>query len=850
MFDSLSISKRIKFGFAIVSVVVLAISGTAYFSANLIGQSYSQYRETAADTIALDSLLAEANRVQSSAIRYRNEKTPELRREVQRSTSVLVEEIEALGANIIDPERSAQLDLAKTSALSFEASFLELASTYDRIRALRNVLRDQTSAALDELGLVSEIASRSQDLVLLYEDAKTQQALLQSLILVERYILTEDVSNYEAIQGELAVVSDHFDQMNAMWLDAEPKKMIGSAFAIFENMIATMAETHQALQFAAELRTGRLDALGTELDGNLRAITEEIRTKQQEIGPRGQAILDFMAWMIPAAAVTAFLLALVTALVVSRWITVPIQRLVTTTTALAGGNTEVDITGHEHNHELGKLAQALVIFRKAHIERDALVARKAEEAKAQQANVVEALSKGLGGLANGKLSLQIREAFPEEYETLRRDFNSALEKLKDTIMAVASASVEIEGNTKTISESASELQNRTENQAATLEQTAAAIDELSKSVASAAEGAKEVETTVGRTLSEAEQSNEVVKQAVDAMDEIEESSNQISQISIVIDDIAFQTNLLALNAGVEAARAGEAGKGFAVVASEVRALAQRSSDAAKEVSALITQSSQSVEKGTSLVGRAGTALSEIIDRVNHISSLISVMASSSEEQARGLQEINIGVSQLDRATQQNATMVEKSNELGDSLASEAKSLSRLMKQFSTERVAEVATAVRQSQAAEIEVWGREEDTELVAVNGPASSASQFSQTVQVDDIDEQVAAFEDDLASDVASPGSGSDDTRAAFSEQVIEGDEPEESRKSDPENISGFEEFLESTPSPEAVAPNPDDLEVDGLSESREPSHEELVAPRTKGEENFKPVPQPIGQTGIWQDF
>ena len=180
---------------------------------------------------------------------------------------------------------------------------------------------------------------------------------------------------------------------------------------------------------------------------------------------------------------------------------------------------------------------------------------------------------------------------------------------------------------------------------------------------------------------EARNSGEVVQSAVSAMTEIEESSNKISQIISVIDDIAFQTNLLALNAGVEAARAGEAGRGFAVVASEVRALAQRSSDAAMEIKTLISDSSGQVARGVDLVGKAGDALQSIVSQVTHISQLVSGIAEGAAEQSTGLNEINTGVTQLDQVTQQNAAMVEEATAAGHMLKTDAGKLAELVAHF-------------------------------------------------------------------------------------------------------------------------------------------------------------------------
>jgi methyl-accepting chemotaxis protein len=183
------------------------------------------------------------------------------------------------------------------------------------------------------------------------------------------------------------------------------------------------------------------------------------------------------------------------------------------------------------------------------------------------------------------------------------------------------------------------------------------------------------------------------------MSEIEQSAQQISQIIGVIDEIAFQTNLLALNAGVEAARAGEAGRGFAVVASEVRALAQRSAEAAKEIKTLISASTQQVGQGVHLVGETGEALQRIVSRVAEIDSLVSEIAASAQEQAVGLQQVNTAVNQMDQVTQQNAAMVEESTAASHALAGEAETLSGSVARFKIGQVQAAPTGRRPAAAA-------------------------------------------------------------------------------------------------------------------------------------------------------
>jgi methyl-accepting chemotaxis protein len=167
------------------------------------------------------------------------------------------------------------------------------------------------------------------------------------------------------------------------------------------------------------------------------------------------------------------------------------------------------------------------------------------------------------------------------------------------------------------------------------------------------------------------------------MTQIEASSTKVSQILGVIDEIAFQTNLLALNAGVEAARAGDAGRGFAVVAQEVRALAQRSADAAKEIKTLIVDSSRQVGEGVDLVGKTGAALRGIVDKVGAIDILVDEIAASANEQASALGQVNVAVNQLDQVTQRNTAMVQQSTEAAHALRAEAADLSNHVGGFRT-----------------------------------------------------------------------------------------------------------------------------------------------------------------------
>ncbi|MFT3731524.1 MAG: globin-coupled sensor protein [Hyphomicrobium sp.] len=309
--------------------------------------------------------------------------------------------------------------------------------------------------------------------------------------------------------------------------------------------------------------------------------------------------------------------------------------------------------------------------------------RKAEEEAIgrERAMVSSSIGAAVGKLAAKDLVFRLTDDLPDAYGKLQKEFNEALEQLDGTLQQVITTAQKMTMGTREIAAAADDLSRRTEQQAASVEETAAALEEITQTVKKSSEGAVHARNTVADAKNAAESSREVVRQAVEAMTNIERSSSQIGQIIGVIDEIAFQTNLLALNAGVEAARAGDAGRGFAVVASEVRALAQRSAEAAKEIKTLISTSTAQVEQGARYVAESGKTLEQIIAHVVGINQLITEIASAAEEQAGGLQEINTAINDMDKTTQQNASMVEQTTAACHSLTAETIQLSELVGQF-------------------------------------------------------------------------------------------------------------------------------------------------------------------------
>ncbi|MCJ9670345.1 MULTISPECIES: methyl-accepting chemotaxis protein [unclassified Neorhizobium] len=397
------------------------------------------------------------------------------------------------------------------------------------------------------------------------------------------------------------------------------------------------------------------------------------------------------------AAITAAI-TLVVAVIASKSISQPIERLVAAMKNLAAGDTGIVVDGTSRLDEIGDMSRAVLVFRDNAIARAEAEAdmRRAEEKVeldriameadrqdrlSTQAAIVSQIGDSLTALANGVLSRWIEVEFPEGYRQIKDDFNNAVTQLNHTIRSVAWQATSILSIVTEMSHASDTLAHRTEHQAIVLDGVVTTLTAISADVNLTAESASRADTLVSEAHAVAASSEVIVSQAIDGMGDIERSSLQIAYIVNVIEEIAFQTNLLALNAGVEASRAGESGKGFAVVASEVRALAQRSGDAAKEIKDLIDISSLRVKRGIQLVGSTGAQLKHIAEHVNLIRTVVSNIASTAKSQARHLDDFKTTIKEIDISTQQTAVIAEESKAACQSMEAEAARLLQLISKF-------------------------------------------------------------------------------------------------------------------------------------------------------------------------
>jgi len=344
---------------------------------------------------------------------------------------------------------------------------------------------------------------------------------------------------------------------------------------------------------------------------------------------------------------------------------------------IAIGNTRAGGFANDEFDRIGQHIEAL----KEQLQTAETKAHGAQQHQSQNDAAIQKLSGVLQRLADSDLTARVGAALPANFARIGTDLDATAAAFHAAMREVVRQATAIQNDSTDIGSQRADLSERTASQAATLEESAAALDTLTDNVQSAATTAQEAKVLVCEALSQSQSSAEIMDQSIAAMADISNTSGQVSEIIQTIDDIAFQTNLLALNAGVEAARAGDAGRGFAVVASEVRALAARSSESASQIKTLIEASAQQVTNGVALVGKAGSALTAINDRVVSASHRVATMSENAQDQASSLKEINIGVGHLDQVTQRNAGMVDQSFETGVSLQKKAEALASLVATF-------------------------------------------------------------------------------------------------------------------------------------------------------------------------
>lgn len=509
-----------------------------------------------------------------------------------------------------------------------------------------------------------------------------QLSLAEQRLFGWRHFTADSAADVQEAERKIAAERDRFDRLRSDYgkmitadRDRADYAQFNKAFDTLEARNAewmVLSNNGQQAEAMAHFKGPTRKAYDSARDA-LGVIVARSKAAATDVGKQGVAIYSLSVTLSIGAILVVMSIAMMAALFLRRQIARPISDITAAMSTLAGGDLNVAVPSCDRKDEVGALADAMQSFKEMAVDQH----RQA----AQTMRVVSEVGTALSALAKGDLTHRLGDKVDGNFAPLRDDFNRAGEQLCETMAAIGIRVESARVAASDIEMASGDLASRTSHQAASLEETAVAIGELTESARLAAVQVREVAAGAGSATQAAELGMSVSNDSITAMQAIAEGSAKIGEIASLIDAIAFQTNLLALNAGVEAARAGDAGMGFAVVATEVRALAQRSADAAKDVKEIIITASAQVDAGVSLVQRSGAALGTILTETSKVSDLAKQISAMVERQSSSVAEISSAVANMNLGTQQNAAMVEETNATCVSLAREAAALEKAVNQF-------------------------------------------------------------------------------------------------------------------------------------------------------------------------
>ncbi|MCC6007759.1 MAG: HAMP domain-containing protein [Rhodobacteraceae bacterium] len=696
MLDRVTIAARVAGGFGVVIALLLALALTGIQSKRLLDANFDEYREGVARGANGAELRDSMRLAQFALADFSADPSAELGEALDAAAAHFAEAarlfVSESGRQGQGADTARIADAAQTfaaAAAGYRAAVQAAAATRDEVTRLGIAHRrgiGRINTALEERG--------ARDLA--YDALRASEMFLVTRVRIDRFLDGWPVEEFATADAPLAATLDALDRLSrAAVLPEERAALRAEAEGVmaFRSAAEAARDAELARRDSRAVVEGAAPPLVAAVEGAMQAAIDA----RARLGEEADRQIDATQLLTLVLSAVALLSALIIALAIARSVTRATSGLSASIDRLAEGTLDEPVPGAELHTEIGAMARALEVLRERGLESrrlaaEAEAASRAEDARqeqeaARQRRVVGDISAGLERLARGDLASPItspaEDPFPPEYEAVRGAYNQVVQRLSGTMARIGEVAAAVRTSAGEIASASGELSGRAETQAATLEQSAAALNELTESVRSTAARAETAERASQENRAVAEQGTAIVREAVAAMAGIERSSAQITRIIGVIDDIAFQTNLLALNAGVEAARAGEAGRGFAVVASEVRGLAQRATESAREIKALIHESAAQVETGSSLVGRTGSSLEDILAKAGEVSSLMGDIAAAATEQAAGLDEINSGVNHLDQVTQQNAAVAEQTTAAAASLTAKAEELATALAGFRT-----------------------------------------------------------------------------------------------------------------------------------------------------------------------
>jgi methyl-accepting chemotaxis protein len=734
------------FGCAIFLLVFMAVG--AYRALTNADDDFTQYRQLARNSNQL-------GRVQANLLETRLAVKTFLATENDEAVAKVKERSQAAMALAREAETMAGSDEERDRLRSITAQLEAYDAAFAKVVVLQHE-DDPLIAAVNQLGPEAErqlkavVDAVSRDPALLAAAAEADRTLLLVRLNAYKFLVSHAEKNYADMKAAIPAFEAAMASLQSRPGAADQRANLGNVADLFHQYVDNFEHIHQVVTVRDAMVQGTLDQLGPKVAADAEALKLTQKTEQDKLGPKASAEIHASVLSDEILSVLAVVVAAFAATVIGRGISRPVLAITGVMRRLADNDLTVDLGRLDRRgDEIGAMAQAVQVFKDTAIasrrqdaeqrQRDEAQRHQEEEQRQREAAIVAevtevsaAASRGdldrrialgdkdgflrqlcasvndqvaatsgvmndiarvLAALAKGDLGQRIDKSYEGLFARLQHDTNATADKLHEVVGEINLVSSNIMTAAREVAAGSSDLSERTEQQASNLEETASAMQQIAATVKRNAENAGNANELAVQARGVAVTGGDEVSAAVAAMSQIAASSSKISDIVGMIDEIAFQTNLLALNAAVEAARAGDAGKGFAVVAQEVRSLAQRAGVASKDIKTLIGESSGHIRNGVGLVTGSGKTLETIIASVRDVADLVGEIALASREQATGVEQINIAVTEMEDMTQRNAALVEQSSAAGHSLAEQASQLQELMGFFTVGRTAAPIAAV-------------------------------------------------------------------------------------------------------------------------------------------------------------
>ena len=714
MLRRLSITHKIygAFGALVALLGFLCLAG--YFGVQTVAGIFSDYQRAAHQSLVATRVIKDVETLRVTAVKYRIDRTAEAAAAFEAQLSGLSSgSDETRAAFSSNPETATLLENVRAATTAYDKAFDAVVKLDQSRGAIVAQMGDKAKEARGLLADITTYAASTNDLSSMQQTAEIGTNVLTMLGAVDRYMLGGNDADYAQIGAAGKKAADLATELAVVIFVPEPQAKANAIVTAITDDLALADKLKAATDERKTVETDGLDATGAKLGGELDNLQAGITEQQSQLGETGTVSTRTTETVLAAVGAVAVLLGITLAVLLGRWLSGTIRRMAQDMQRIAEGDLDTDVASAGQAHELGKMAEALAVFRtnglairsideqkqqkalreeeqrvrtmalQAEVERvvraatagdfservsenarrsdQTGIARSLNQVMAAVERGVEETATMLDAFAHADLSHRMEGDFSGAFGRLKDSANVAAETFSEVVHKLQGASRNLRSATGEILAGANDLAERTSKQASTIQETSAAIDQLQGTVAENAKKADQVASQTQTASRIADEGGQVMAQATEAMARITESSAKISNIIGLIDDIAFQTNLLALNASVEAARAGEAGKGFAVVAVEVRRLAQSAAQASADVKQLVENSAQQVRGGTQLVEQASAKLSAVLAAVRENSQLVTSISAATREQAGAITEVNKAIRQMDEMTQHNAALVEETN---------------------------------------------------------------------------------------------------------------------------------------------------------------------------------------------